>query len=76
MGSDSVKVLRHYYSASVWKNTLDIILAQKISKEKQQKLYCINALPWVIANNFWVCVNLNHFLRLLMDLRRSQLNLL
>ena len=37
MGSDSVKVFRHYYRASVWKNTLDIILAQKISKEKQQK---------------------------------------
>lgn len=34
----------------------------------------INAFPWVIANNFWVCVNLHHFLRLFMDLRPSQLN--
>ena len=47
MGSDSVKAFKRYYRTSVWKNSFGIILIQKISKERQQRLQCIHALPWV-----------------------------
>ena len=38
MGSDSVKAFKRYYRTSAWKNSFGIILIQKISTERQQRL--------------------------------------